>query len=359
MKMDLNSISKTTFAVICCVITLGLVIELLHTFWVDKPTISTKIEKNLEDTDIPEVVICLDPGFNNATLAKYGYNVNSYSQGAMQSYTKFVGWNGNSSEYDSLKIVEEAMVFPKNETLVQGFYSGDWVNWVNAETTFKKRLYPYGRCLSMTIPPNRPLRHQSNNFLLMNFNDSAFEKLNLSFHKIKIFFFDNVNSPKYIRDAMEMEGNEIEVHLTQEPVAHTYRTRILRSEHVQYDPLYDCAVNTSDNTYDDCIKKDMEKLFVDELGCQPPPFTDDLGHMCNKKFNVSCAKDKVKSKFYYLMNHFEIENWNVKSLVQRTHIKQDILQQHQATGKQCRLLYNLTRWYTSPNQDSALMSKHC
>ena len=251
------------------------------------------------------------------------------------------------------------MVFPKNETLVQGFYSGDWVNWVNAETTFKKRLYPYGHCLSMTIPPNRPLRHQSNNFLLMNFNDSAFEKLNLSFHKIKIFFFDNVNSPKYIRDAMEMEGNEIEVHLTQEPVVHTYQTRILRSEHVQYDPLYDCAVYTSDNTYDDCIKKDMEKLFVDDLGCQPPPFTDDLGHMCNKKFNVSCAKDKVKSKFYYLMNHFEIENWNVKSLVQRTHIKQDILQQHQATGKQCRLLYNLTRWYTSPNQDSALMSKHC
>ena len=89
--MDLNSISKTTFAVICCAITLGLVIELLHTFWVDKPTISTKIEKNLEDTDIPVVVICLDPGFNNATLAKYGYNVNSYWQGAMQSYTKFVG----------------------------------------------------------------------------------------------------------------------------------------------------------------------------------------------------------------------------------------------------------------------------
>ena len=73
--MDLNSISKTTFAVICWAVTLALVFQLLFTFWVEKPTTSTKIEKNLEDTDIPEVVICLDPGFNNVMLAKYGYHI--------------------------------------------------------------------------------------------------------------------------------------------------------------------------------------------------------------------------------------------------------------------------------------------
>ena len=36
----------------------------------------------------------------------------------------------------------------------------------------------------------------------------------------------------------------------------------------------------------------MEKLFAEELGCQPPPFTDDLSQMCNQKFNVTDAKHK-------------------------------------------------------------------
>ena len=36
----------------------------------------------------------------------------------------------------------------------------------------------------------------------------------------------------------------------------------------------------------------MEKLFSEELGCQPPPFTDDLSQMCNQKFNITDTKDK-------------------------------------------------------------------
>jgi len=95
---------------------------------------------------------------------------------------------------------------------------------------------------------------------------------------------------------MEMEGNEIDVRITYyvlQPRAKVFSTRILRSEHVQGDPLYDCAVYNSDNTYDDCLRKDMEKLFTEELGCQPPPVTDDLGHMCNQKFNVSSTRSEV------------------------------------------------------------------
>ena len=139
--MDLKSISKTIFAVICWAITIGLLIKLLHTFSVAKPTTSTKIEKNLEDTDIPEVVICLDPGYNNVTLAKHGYNVNSYWQGAMQSYTKFVGWNGNSSENQSHEIFEEAMVFPKNETLVVKSYFSDFSHREKAEMALSEHTY--------------------------------------------------------------------------------------------------------------------------------------------------------------------------------------------------------------------------
>lgn len=296
--MDLKSISKTIFAVICWAITIGLLIKLLNTFLVDKPTTSTKIEKNIEDTDIPEVVICLDPGYNNVTLAKHGYNVNSYWQGTMQINTRFVGWNGNSSDYNSDEILEEAMVFPTNETLVWGGFLEVISHKEKAEMTFRKHMYPYFRCLSIAISPNTTLRHVSRNVLYIRFNHDAFEKFKLSLHKIKVFVLDKVNSPKFYNDGMEMEGSEIEVHTTSQPIGHVYFTRILRSEHVQGDPLYDCAVYNSDNTYDDCLRKDMKKLFAEELGCQPPPFTDDRSQMCNQNFNLSHNKDEaIKTLF--------------------------------------------------------------
>ena len=247
------------------------------------------------------MVICLDPGFNNVTLAKYGYNVNSYWLGAMQIYTKFVGWNGNSSEFDSHQIFEEAMVLPKNETLVKSSFR-DFSHFKIAEMALSKHAYSYGRCISLTIPQNSTLKHRSHNILHIRFMNDAFEKFKQSFRKIKVFVLDKVSSPKFFIDKMEMDGNEIEIHTTSKPRALVFGTRIFRSEHVQGDPLYDCAVYNSDYTYNDCLRKDMEKLFSEELGCQPPPFTDDRNQMCNQNFNVSHKKDEaIKTLFSQLL----------------------------------------------------------
>ena len=62
----LHSIFKNMFTLLCVTITLFLISDLLVTFLIEKPTTTTKIEKEIETNDLPNVVVCLDPGFNNS-----------------------------------------------------------------------------------------------------------------------------------------------------------------------------------------------------------------------------------------------------------------------------------------------------
>ena len=58
----------------CLAITLVLIFELLHEFVAERPTTTAKLKKQLEITDLPDVVVCMDPGFDSKTLEKYGYD---------------------------------------------------------------------------------------------------------------------------------------------------------------------------------------------------------------------------------------------------------------------------------------------
>ena len=89
----LRLIFKNIFTVLCLAITLFLISDLLMTFVRKKPTTTTQLEKELETTDLPNVVICLDFGFNNTTAIDYGYHVSLYWAGAT-SIERFIGWNG-------------------------------------------------------------------------------------------------------------------------------------------------------------------------------------------------------------------------------------------------------------------------
>ena len=77
---------RTILKLICTLLTCFLLIQELYTFVVTKPTLTFIEEKKLEVEDLPEVVICLEPGFDNKVLEKYGYK-DHYSRGLM---------NGNS-----------------------------------------------------------------------------------------------------------------------------------------------------------------------------------------------------------------------------------------------------------------------
>ena len=171
----------------------------------------------------------------------------------------------------------------------------------NANVTFSMLIYPYGRCMVISPPLQKNLGQFKPNHLYVGFNNTYFNQLNFSSVKLKIFLMDHQNSPKLIPDDMEMVGDQIRIGL--ERKAFSYRTKISRSEHVTSDPLFDCAVYTQDNSYDDCIRNHLEELFRKQLGCQPPPFADNFDNMCNQRFNVSGNKsweiDKMFQHLFY------------------------------------------------------------
>ena len=61
---------KNFFISICGLLTLFLICQELFTFVVEKPTSTSREEKDIEIKDIPEVVICLQPGFDIKVLEK-------------------------------------------------------------------------------------------------------------------------------------------------------------------------------------------------------------------------------------------------------------------------------------------------
>ena len=98
---------------VCSLFTLLLISQELYSFVAIKPTTTSKEEKELQTSDLPEIVLCLDPGFDSNGLEKYGYTINKYYRGSMDG-KKFVGWNGNQTEKKSSEdILEQILVVDK------------------------------------------------------------------------------------------------------------------------------------------------------------------------------------------------------------------------------------------------------
>ena len=62
---------KNAFTILCSFLTLALIFQVMFTYVVKKPTTTSKEEKKLEITDIPEVVVCLDPGLDYESLTSW------------------------------------------------------------------------------------------------------------------------------------------------------------------------------------------------------------------------------------------------------------------------------------------------
>ena len=157
-------ILKSIFKALCFAITVLLIYQLFVTYTTEKPTTTTKIEKELETKDLPNVVVCLDPGFSNASAIKYGYQVSFYWAGLTlsgESDIKFVGWNGDGSENkSSLEILEEMFLFPDRQDVVLGakFMTEDYSNGSESDVTFRRLMFPFGRCMFLRPTYNMILR---------------------------------------------------------------------------------------------------------------------------------------------------------------------------------------------------------
>ena len=97
------------FTLDCSLLTIFLLSQELYNFAVTKPTSTAKEEEQLKASDIPDVVACLEPGFNSSAFEKHGYmHFATYYRGSMDG-DKFVGWNGNGNK-SSQDILEDVFL---------------------------------------------------------------------------------------------------------------------------------------------------------------------------------------------------------------------------------------------------------
>ena len=98
---------------------------------------------------------------------------------------------------------------------------------------------------------------------------------------------------------MENLGDPVRMDMFYEkPPFITFKTKISKSIHVPGDPLLDCAIYTTDNSYHKCVKKDLINTFTKEIGCMPPLLEDDPKLICNRKFDVPKKRDNEINKIF-------------------------------------------------------------
>ena len=289
----------------CGILTLLLIYQELVAFAITRPTSNFQEERKLETSDLPEVVLCFHPGLRSKVLNDYGYT-KIYYRGAMDSKKSFVGWNGGENETKSSQdILEEVLVVKShilNETsFLSARYTEDHVSYLPAEMKLRILVFPFGRC----IPISPPISQDNLSSLHISFNKPALQISNISTNEVKVFFMDKVNSLRLYPSDLEMMGHAINLNILEEHlVAKLYKTKISRYEHVQGNPLLNCDVYSTENSYNDCVQDELLELFEKELGCQPPLLAKDQNRMCNKKFNFLTEKNlKIEKLFKPLYFH--------------------------------------------------------
>ena len=104
---------------------------------------------------------------------------------------------------------------------------------------------------------------------------------------------DKANSIQIYPNHLEMMGDPIKIGIREPSSWISYKIKVSRFEHVQDDPLLDCGVYTTDNSYNACILDELLNLIEDQIGCQPPLLVNNEKQMCNKRFNVSTAESRA------------------------------------------------------------------
>ena len=102
---------KKIFTFVCSALAFYLIYKALFAFSVGKPTRTYKQEKELETTDLPEIVACSDPGLKLEVLERFGYQRGIYFYVGLGVDGRFIGWNGgDGGQNSSDEIFERSLI---------------------------------------------------------------------------------------------------------------------------------------------------------------------------------------------------------------------------------------------------------
>ena len=293
------------FKLTCSLLTLLLIYQELFSFLVLKPTRTSTEEKGLTIDDFPDVVICLEPGFQSNVLEKNGYIAHKYYKGEMNK--KFFGWNGNGTK-SSVEILEDALLVKRrhiseSKFITRALYRDLNQQHVTIGINFITLLYPYGRCFHISLYDIQGyIDSISINTLYLIFNETMVNSYKN--RSVKIYFMERLNGLKIFPDENDMTGDTLEIRTDRkQSYKSTYKIKIARSQFVEGDPHIKCSTY-SDNSYDDCTRKELLGTFHELLGCSPPLWGKDHTKTCNERFNFSMnIETKIKKMFLQMYEH--------------------------------------------------------
>ena len=121
---------------------------------------------------------------------------------------------------------------------------------------------------------------------------------------VKVYFMERLKALKIFPDENDMTGDTLEIRTNRkQSYKSTYKIRIARSQFVEGDPHIKCSTY-SNNSYDDCTRKELLDTFHELLGCSPPLLGKDHTKTCNERFNVSMnIEAKLKKMFLQMYEH--------------------------------------------------------
>ena len=273
------------FKMFCISCTLYLVTLEVNTFFVTKPTSSNKERKPIEEQFVPEVIVCVEPAFQEEMTLTFGYASSwHYNLGLSEMY-EFIGWNSLDFGENSSKILEEILTVKKNSTIVTAelIISNNSYKTESAtiQQTQMNPIYPFGRCAK--ILPDKKHGHL----------DSLFINPSEEFENIAIYFHDPLNSPDYFLLSTSMSGDQVK---TTKGMFGKYRTEVSQSVFVDSG----CEEYSEGNTYNSCVRKEINRKLIDILGCVPPLLVFENGNeVCNEVFNISKEKTQEVETIFF------------------------------------------------------------
>ena len=96
-----NHLSLRNFlSLLCAGLTILLIYKELVTVTVIKPTTTSTERKELETSDLPDIVVCFLPGFDPQVMRRYHYATGGYYKGENEK-GQFVGWNGGGGKVNN------------------------------------------------------------------------------------------------------------------------------------------------------------------------------------------------------------------------------------------------------------------
>ena len=284
--------AKKILSFLCSFLTVFLICRVLFTCLVTKPTTTYNEEKELSTEDLPEIVVCANPGFKQAVVEKYGYNRGvEYYFGFIPRGKGYSGWNGGLGveQNSSFEMLEESFTVEHHlieKDKVKGvFLFSTYTKPRIPAVTLRTLVYPHGRCLSFSPAIDDKSTFPVRNLFYLKLNDTFLLSLNIT--TFKLFFMDKTNSIRVYPDDTEMIGDRVTVDLKSDASKFlTFKTRIFRSQNIEGDPRLKCVDYSKENTYYDCIQNEVKNFFNMTIGCLPPPLSQEPDIMCNQNFNA-------------------------------------------------------------------------